>query len=140
MNVGILGVKRSRVAVDVGPGGDGTVSHSSVLQVVEIGELGALGHLPCRLLRERIFEIVLQHLAAARVVAADDVLVQHIVVAREREPQLVPKHGTGQPPTGIEDIPDVRRRLEIRIGRQHDRRHRRQQLRPQRGGQVVGVQ
>ncbi len=49
MPVGILVVERARVAVGEGPG-DGTMSHSSVLQVVEVAQLGALGHLPRHLL------------------------------------------------------------------------------------------
>ena len=132
MHVGVLVVEISRGAVGERAAAV-SVTDFLVLKIVEVRELRAPRHLPRHLGAEIPHDVVVQHLLAGGVVAAEDVLIQNLIVRREREPDLVADDRSTEPRAGVVDFQDVGARQDVRIGGERGRRHRGEELRLQRG-------
>ena len=92
------------------------------------------------LARHRRHEVVVQELTAVRVVAAQAELVEPDELDRADPPQPVVHHGSGCRRTDVEDVQDLSRRLDVRVGGQRPGRHRRQEVGPQRRRDVVRLE
>ncbi len=82
MHVGILVVEVSRAAFGERAAAV-PVANQLVLQVVEVRELRGARHLPRHLRRGGPHQVVVQHLRAVRVVVAEEVLIETLIVQNQ---------------------------------------------------------
>ena len=135
MHVGILVVEVSRAAFGERAAAV-PVANQLVLQVVEIRELRRARHLPRHLCRGGPHQVVVQHLRAVRIVVAEEVLIETLIVRREREPDPVAHDRTGEPCADVVDLQDVRAGHDVRVRGTREIGDAREQLRAHQVGVV----